>query len=67
MDKKIDILLTTYNSNLDFLKEQIDSILTQTYKNISLLISDDKSSNQKVIDLLKEYEKKDKRSFENWK
>ena len=61
MDKKIDILLTTYNSNLDFLKEQIDSILTQTYKNISLLISDDKSSNPKVIDLLKEYEKKDKR------
>ena len=61
MDKKIDILLATYNSNLDFLKEQIDSILTQTYKNISLLISDDKSSNQKVIDLLKEYEKKDKR------
>ncbi len=61
MDKKIDILLTTYNSNLDFLKEQIDSILTQSYKNISLLISDDNSSNPKVIDLLKEYEKKDKR------
>lgn len=61
MDKKIDILLATYNSNLDFLKEQIDSILTQTYKNVSLLISDDKSSNPKVIDLLKEYEKKDKR------
>lgn len=61
MDKKIDILLAIYNSNLDFLKEQIDSILTQTYKNVSLLISDDKSSNPKVIDLLKEYEKKDKR------
>ena len=61
MDQKIDILLTTYNSNIDFLKKQIDSILTQTYKNIYLLISDDKSSNPKVIDLLKEYEKKDKR------
>lgn len=61
MEKKVEILLTTYNSNLDFLKEQIDSILTQTYKNISLLISDDKSSNQEVIDLLKKYEEKDKR------
>ena len=61
MDPKIDILLTTYNSNIDFLKKQIDSILTQTYKNIYLLISDDKSSNPEVIDLLKEYEKKDKR------
>ena len=58
MDQKIDILLTTYNSNIDFLKKQIDSILTQTYKNIYLLISDDKSSNQEVIDLLKEYKKK---------
>ena len=61
MAPKIDILLTTYNSNIDFLKEQIGSILTQTYKNISLLISDDNSTNSKVIDLLKEYEKKDKR------
>lgn len=61
MDEKIDILLATYNSNLDFLKEQINSILNQTYKNISLIISDDNSSNIKVKEILKEYEKKDNR------
>ena len=38
--KQIDILLATYNGE-KYLKEQIDSILNQTYKNIRLVISDD--------------------------
>ena len=33
----IDILLPTYNGE-KYLKEQIDSILNQTYKNIRLII-----------------------------
>lgn len=61
MDKKVEILLTTYNTNHQFLKEQIDSILNQTYSNISLLISDDSSTDKEVINILKEYEKQDKR------
>lgn len=61
MEKKVEILLTTYNTNHQFLKEQIDSILNQTYSNISLLISDDSSTDKEVINILKEYEKKDKR------
>ena len=58
MEKKVEILLTTYNTNHKFLKEQIDSILNQTYSNISLLISDDNSKDKEVIDILKDYEKK---------
>lgn len=61
MEKKVEILLTTYNTNHQFLKEQIDSILNQTYSNISLLISDDSSTDKEVINILKEYEKQDKR------
>ena len=61
MEDKIDILLATYNSNIIFLKKQIDSILNQTYKNFNLIISDDKSTNGEVIDLLNEYKNKDKR------
>ena len=41
MKEKVDILLATYKSNIKYLKKQIDSILNQTYKDISLLISDD--------------------------
>lgn len=61
MEEKVDILLTSYNTNIQFLKEQIDSILNQTYKNFNLLISDDNSIDKELIKTLKEYEQKDKR------
>lgn len=61
MENKVDILLTTYNTKVEYLKIQLDSILNQTYKNFTLIISDDCSSNKEVIDVLKEYEQKDDR------
>ena len=59
MDEKIDILMATYNG-AKYVKEQIDSILSQTYSNFRLLICDD-VSNDGTYEILKEYEKKDKR------
>ena len=56
---KIDILMATYNGH-KFLKEQIDSILNQTYSDFRLIISDDCSKDE-TRQILKEYEKKDKR------
>ena len=49
MKEKIDVLLATYNGE-KYLKEQIDSILNQTYQNIHLIISDDcsKDETQKI-------------------
>ncbi len=55
----IDILLATYNGE-KFIKEQIDSILNQTYQDFNLIISDD-CSKDGTRDILKEYEKKDSR------
>lgn len=59
MEEKIDILLATYNGE-KYLKEQIDSILNQTYKNIRLIISDD-CSTDKTSNILEEYKNKDDR------
>lgn len=59
MQEKIDILMATYNGE-KYIKEQIDSILTQTYSNFNLFICDD-ASNDDTVKILKEYEKKDKR------
>ena len=61
MNEKVDILLTTYNTNIEYLKMQLDSILNQTYKNFNLIISDDCSTNKEVIDVLNEYKEKDGR------
>lgn len=61
MEEKVDILLTTYNSKIEYLKMQIDSILNQTYKDFKLIISDDCSTKEEVKEVLKEYEQKDNR------
>lgn len=61
MEEKVDILLTTYNTNIEYLKQQIESILKQTYQNFRLLISDDFSEKEEVRTILKEYKKQDKR------
>lgn len=57
--EEIDILMATYNGER-YLREQIDSILNQTYSKFRLLISDD-CSQDKTREILKEYEEKDKR------
>ena len=59
MEDKIEILMPTYNGE-KYLKEQIDSILSQSYQNIKLIISDD-ASKDSTQDILKEYQKKDDR------
>lgn len=59
MEQTIDILLATYNGE-KYLKEQLESILNQTYSNIRIIISDD-CSTDKTREIIKKYEKKDKR------
>lgn len=54
---KIDILMATYNGE-NFIVEQIESILNQSYKNINLIISDD-CSKDSTANILKRYENRD--------
>ena len=56
--EQIDILMATYNGE-KYLREQIESILNQTYKNIRLIISDDCSTDQ-TREIIKQYEKREK-------
>ena len=57
--KKVDILLATYNGE-KYLKEQIDSILNQSFDDFRLIISDDCSTDN-TKNILEEYKKKDSR------
>lgn len=57
--EQIDILLATYNGE-KYLNELIDSILSQTYKNIRLIISDD-CSKDNTREILEKYQKEDSR------
>ena len=50
----ISVVMCTYNGDR-FLKEQIDSILSQSWQNLELVISDDASTDGTVL-ILKQYE-----------
>ena len=53
----ISIAMTTYNGE-KYIKQQLDSILNQTYTDIELIICDDCSVDN-TLNILKEYSKKD--------
>lgn len=55
----ISIVLSTFNGSA-YLQEQIDSILTQSYPHFELIIADDASTDG-TINLIRDYEQRDKR------
>ncbi len=59
MNKLISIAMTTYNGE-KFLKEQLNSIINQTYKNLEIIICDDCSTDN-TINIINEYKEKDER------
>ena len=54
--KKVAVVMSTYNGE-QFIREQFDSILNQTYKNIEIVVRDD-GSKDGTVDIVKEYQSK---------
>lgn len=57
----ISIVMPTYNTKPEFLKEAIESVIAQTYTNWELCIADDASPKPNVRAVLKKYMERDKR------
>lgn len=57
---KISVIMPVYNTPEEWLRESIESILNQTYKDFEFLIIDDGSTNN-VPEILAEYAEKDSR------
>ncbi len=55
-NKKVAILMSTYNGE-KYIKEQIESLLSQTYRNIEIYIRDD-GSKDNTIKIIKNYKEK---------
>jgi glycosyltransferase involved in cell wall biosynthesis len=55
----VSVVMCTYNGE-KFLREQLGSILSQTYRNIEVIIVDD-ASKDNTVQLLEEYKRKDDR------
>jgi glycosyltransferase involved in cell wall biosynthesis len=60
MQPLISIILPTYNGE-KYIKDSIESVLNQSYKNFELIIINDASKTNKVEEIILNYQKKDKR------
>ena len=58
---ELSVVMSVYNTPLDFLRESIDSILNQTFKDFEFIIIDDGNSDGGIIGLLSDYRNKDGR------
>ncbi|HRI49845.1 MAG TPA: glycosyltransferase, partial [Pseudomonadota bacterium] len=58
---KISVLLPVYNVDPRWLREAIDSVLTQSYPHLELCIADDASPRPELAPLLRDYERRDPR------
>lgn len=56
----VSVIMPTFNCS-QHLSESIDSILNQTYSNLELIITDDHSTDEKTLSILKHYSEKDGR------
>lgn len=53
---KVSVLLPTYNTPEDYLRENIESILGQSFTDFELIILDDASPNPRVREIIKSYQ-----------
>ena len=58
---KISVIVPTFNTQQEWLKTCLDSVLNQTYDNWELCIADDASTEPHVKQVLGEYKKRDNR------
>lgn len=56
----VSVIMPTYNAS-DFLEASIESVLAQTYTDLELVITDDHSTDEKTVEILKSYSRKDAR------
>ena len=61
---KISVIMGVYNEEEIWVRESIESILNQTYKNLEFVIILDNPENKKLKSVIEEYSKKDNRRYE---
>lgn len=61
MNERISVIMSVYNEPIEYLRLSVNSILSQTYRNIQFIIVLDNPENNQLLNYLLNYEKKDNR------
>lgn len=61
MDKKISVIMSAYNENIEWFEKSLISILNQTIKEIEVILIIDNHNNIELINIAKKYSQKDNR------
>ncbi|UAL46932.1 glycosyltransferase [Sutcliffiella horikoshii] len=60
-NKLVSVIMSTYNENEIHLRQAIDSIITQKYNNLEIIIVIDNPENKELVKILNQYKETDKR------
>ncbi|MCR6579343.1 glycosyltransferase family 2 protein, partial [Campylobacter insulaenigrae] len=60
MNKKVGVVIPIYNVER-YLRECLDSVINQTYKNLEIVLVNDGSTDENSLNIAKEYTLKDER------
>lgn len=58
INQLVSVLMTVYNEEISWIKDALDSILNQTYRFIEIIVVVDNPNDQKIIQLLQDYQNK---------
>lgn len=58
---KVSVIMGAYNEEISWVEQAIESILNQSYRNIEFIIVLDNPDNEKLKNVISDYEKKDNR------
>ena len=61
LNNEVSIIMSVYNENISEIKDSINSILNQSFKNFEFIIVDDNPNNSEIKELITKYQKQDKR------
>ena len=60
-DPLISVIIPVYNVESEYLVTCIESVLNQTYRNLEILLIDDKSTDSHIVPILRQFKNKDSR------
>lgn len=55
--------MSVYNEPIEWVRESMESVLSQSYKNLEFIVINDNPNDKNIIKIIEKYKEKDSRVF----